>query len=76
MLTDEQIAKLAEALEALPDRIQGFTSRDEKSHWVRDVYLDWDKQLLWRGDSHDEMMRQCRFHEMKLALSRIQESDQ
>lgn len=57
-----------------PDRIQGFSTPDATRtkwgapHWILDTHLPRDKQELWRGDSHKEMMERCEIEEMRLAL--------
>lgn len=72
VITDEMCRKAIEAM--APDRIQGFStpSADRKSwgapHTVRDVWQKPGEQLLWKGDSHDEMMERCRVEEMRLGL--------
>lgn len=75
MATFEQIQAVADALSDLPDRIQGFSTPLNKArtewgapHYIRDVYLPHDQQELWRGDSHDEMMRRIGAERMRLAF--------
>lgn len=78
MFTDEQISRLAEALNELPDRIRGFNNLGRQQFYIRDVFLPIDEQVLWHSEiglsyaeARDEMDRQIRFHRMKLALAKV-----
>lgn len=72
-ITDDMCRRAAEAY--VPDRIQGFStplnvSRTEwgAPHYIRDVWLKPEEQLLWKGDSHDEMVERHKIERMRLSL--------
>jgi len=72
-ITDQMCRNAVRAFQ--PDRIQGFSTRQGKRgtewgppHYIRDVFLVPDKQELWRGDDHDEMMERIEVERMRLAL--------
>ncbi len=55
------------------ERIQGFSTpighnKWGAPHYIRDVWLAPEKQVIWRGDSHDEMMDRVEVEKMRLAL--------
>jgi hypothetical protein len=68
-ITDDMCRRAIKAME--PDRIQGFSygPKSTAPHVVRDVYLAYGKQVLWRGLDHDEMMERCAIERMRLALT-------
>jgi hypothetical protein len=73
-VTDEMCRLAIGALK--PDRIQGYSTRQGKRgtewgspHYIRDIFLPVERQELWRGDSHEEMMERCEIEKMRLALS-------
>lgn len=72
-ITDEMCRRAIAAMQ--PYRIQGFSTRQGKRgtewgapHYIRDVFLPPEKQELWRGDSHEEMMERCEIEKMRLTL--------
>lgn len=72
-ITDDMCRRAVAAL--VPDRIQGFSTPQDKSrrvwgapHWVLDVHLSRGQQELWRGDSEAEMHERCEIERMRLAL--------
>lgn len=55
----------------VPDRIQGFSYglNYGPPHLVRDVTKPYGEQVLWRGDSAEEMQERCKIERMRLALA-------
>ncbi len=80
-ITDEMCRRAVEAFK--PDRIQGFSTRQGKRgtewgapHYIRDVFLPAEQQELWRGDSHEEMMKRCEIERMRIAIAAALRADQ
>jgi len=71
LMSDAQLLEASDRLENATGCIQGFTHGER--HWIRDLSAPRDQQVIWRGNSHTEMMRQIRFHNMKRALAPFQD---
>ncbi len=81
MATDEECRVVIDTWASLHDRIVGYsTPRDAPNglnrtwgspHYIRDDRLPADKQELWRGDSHDEMLDRVEVERMRVALDAV-----
>lgn len=72
-ITDDMCRRAIAAMK--PDRFQGFaTPQNERRtmwgapHYIRDVSLPPEQQVIWSGDSHEAMMERIAIEEMRLAL--------
>jgi len=73
-IRDDILAALADALHDQPDRIQGFLYG--KDHVIRDVWLPYEQQELWRApasgeDADEAFSRQIRIERMRLAVAEV-----
>lgn len=73
--TDEMLRAAVRAMET-PDRIQGFSTPQDKSrrtwgspYYVRDTFLPPSRQELWRGDNCEEMMERCEMERLRIGLA-------
>lgn len=69
MPSDAMLELVAEHLEQLPDRIQGFLYADH--HVIRDVYRAWGEQELWRRQGTDEATNAAMMHQIAVERLRL-----